>query len=324
MALSNHQGGLSRRALVQRLGLAAGAWSLGACKTKSKGRERLQLNWLPEPEFGGFYEAQRQGRLSGVELLPGSPGVPTASLLASHKIEYGVVAADELVRMVAQSAPLVAIFACCQNSPRAMAVHQDSPYRSLQELWTSKATIGVEPGQGYVRWLDHRFGGKDLTRVPRPASLTRFMQDKDFAQGVYLFAEGAQLGAKARMLPVSASGYNPYEVVLATTHDHLRAHPDRVQVLVRDLQFGWSAYLDDPAPSNRIMAQLNPAMSVAQMDVAAKKLDPLVRGAGRPLGHMDAQRWQTLIEQMVATQGLGTAPRAQDCFATLAGQPASL
>lgn len=320
MPLRDTQGGLSRRALTQWMGLAVGALSLQACKKKPAGRDRLQLNWLPEPEFGGFYEAKRQGRLSGIELLPGSPGLPTASLLASRKIEYGVVAGDELVRMVAQSAPIVAIFACCQNSPRALAVHQDSPYRSLQELWTSRATVGIEPGQGYVRWLDHRFGGADLKRVPRPASLTTFMQDKNFAQAVYLFAEGAQLaakGAKARMLPVSESGYNPYEVVVATTHEHLRAHPERVQALVRDLQWGWGAYLDDPAPSNRIMAQQNPAMSSAEMDAAARELEPLVRVLGRPLGQMELERWQILIEQMVATQGLDPAPRAQDCLAAL-------
>lgn len=317
MPVRDTQNGVTRRAFAQGLGGAVGAMALGACKSKTKQRARLQLNWLPEPEFGGFYEAKRQGLLAQVELLPGSPGLPTASLLASHKIEYGVLSADELVRMVAQSAPIVALFACCQNSPRALAVHQASPYPSLQALWESEATVGVEPGQGYVRWLDHRFGGQKLTRVPRPASLATFLQDQNFAQGVYLFAEGAQLqtqGAKVRMLPVSDSGYNPYEVVVATTHQHLKANPDQVRQLRSELEQGWNAYLDDPVSSNRIMSTQNPAMSTVEMDAAAKLLAPLVRVPGRGVGHMDQARWQTLIDQMVRTQGLNQAPRAQDCF----------
>lgn len=307
---------LTRRAFG-RAGVGMGVVAAG-CRSKSSKGERLQLNWLPEPEFGGFYEAKRLGRLAGIELLPGSPGLPTASLLANHKIEYAVLSADELVRMVAQSAPIVALFACCQDSPRALAVHQDSPYQSLQELWQSQATVGMEPGQGYIRWLDHRFGGTKLKRVPRPASLATFMQDKTFAQGVYLFAEGAQLevqGAKARLLPVSHSGYNPYEVVVATTVKHLNAHPKRVRGLIEDLEFGWGSYLDDPSLSNRIMAQQNPAMSSAEMDIAAKLLAPLVRVPGRALGEMRVERWQTLIDQMVLTQGLSSAPAAKDCFA---------
>lgn len=310
--------GPSRRAFTKGLGCAAGSFALGACKSKALRTPKLQLNWLPEPEFGGFYEAKRQGRLAGVELLPGSPGLPTASLLASEKIEYGVLSADELVRMVAQSAPIVAIFACCQKSPRAMAVHASSPYLGLQDLWQSEATVGVEPGQGYVRWLDHRFGGKKLTRVPRPASLATFMQDKNFAQGVYLFAEGAQLqlqGAKVRMLPVSDSGYNPYEVVVATTHKQLRTQPGKIRQLVADLAVGWGAYLRDPGPSNRIMAQQNPAMSLAEMNAASALLAPLVQVSRGPLGQMQVGRWQTLIDQMVRTQGLTGAPEAQDCFA---------
>lgn len=317
MPLRNPYLGLGRRTLARGLGAWLGATALGACKRQSSQRARLQLNWLPEPEFGGFYEAKRQGRLAKVELLAGSPGLPTASLLASHKIEYGVLSADELVRMVAQSAPIVAIFACCQRSPRALVVHQDSPYQSLQALWQSEATVGIEPGQGYVRWLDHRFGGQKLKRVPRPASLATFMQDPSMAQGVYLFAEGAQLqtqGASVRMLPVADSGYNPYEVVVATTREHLKAHPQEVRRLVQELEFGWGAYLDEPGPSNEIMAKLNPAMSKAQMDAAAKLLTPLVRLPGQRLGRMQAQRWQTLIDQMVATQGLASAPAGQDCF----------
>lgn len=317
MPLCKAQAGLTRRALVQGLGAGLGALGLGACKSKAKPRARLQLNWLPEPEFGGFYEAKRQGGLAGVELLPGSPGVPTASLLASRKIEYGVLSADELVRMVAQSAPLVAIFACCQNSPRAMVVHEDSPYQSLEALWQSEATVGIEPGQGYVRWLDHRFGGHKLKRVPRPASLSTFLHDRSLSQGVYLFAEGASLqkqGARVRMLPVSDSGYNPYEVVVATTREHLAANPEQVRRLVQELASGWGSYLDKPRPSNEMMAKLNPAMSVEEMDIAATLLSPLVRVSGQRLGGMKAERWQTLIDQMVATQGLATPPRAQDCF----------
>lgn len=277
----------------------------------------MQLNWLPEPEFGGFFEAKRMGGLKDVELLPGSPGVPTASLIASGKVDYGVVSADEIVRLVAQSAPIVAVFASFNTSPRGVVVHADSPYQSLEELWKSESTVGMEPGQGYVRWLDKKYGGTMLHRVPRPASLATFMQDKTFAQGIYVFAEGAELarrGVKTRIFEVAQSGYNPYEVVLATQPERIQRDPAQVGRIVADLRAGWEAYLKSPAPANAMMAKKNPAMPLEAMQSSTQLLTPLVRNPGQPLGSMQRQRWETLIEQMRSIGALKNPVDPSRCF----------
>ena len=53
----------------------------------SNQRIRLALNWYPEPEFGGFYEAVRAGHYASagfdVEIIPGGPGAPSLELLAT-------------------------------------------------------------------------------------------------------------------------------------------------------------------------------------------------------------------------------------------------
>lgn len=291
-----------------------------ACKKKGERSLRLQLNWLPEPEFGGFYEAQRLGRLKGVELLPGSPGVPTAQLVASGRVDYAVVSGDEVVRLVAQGADLVAIFASFQRSPRGMVVHQSSPYQSLESLWKSDATVGIEPGQGYVRWLDHQYHGAKLKRVPRPASLATFIEDRSFAQGIYVFAEGAQLVQRkipVRIFNVADSGYNPYEVVVVTQRVRLKEKRGEVQQLLKDLAVGWGSYLKKSEPANRIMAKLNPTMSVDTMEHAAQLLSSYVQGE-RGLGEMQSKRWQTLIDQMRLTQALLAPVKAEACFAPAA------
>lgn len=309
---------ISRRSLL--IAGAASAAGLGGCKKKSPGALRLQLNWLPEPEFGGFYEAKRLGLLEGVELMPGSPGVPTAQLIASGRVDYGVVCADEVVRLVAQSAPIVAIFASFQISPRGIVVHQSSPFTDLQSLWGSDSTVGIEPGQGYVRWLDHRYSGAKLTRVPRPASLATFIGDKKFAQGIYIFAEGAQLkaqGIPSRIFKVSDSGYNPYEVVLATQPKRLKERPQEVRRIVTQLAKGWGSYLDDPGPANQIMAKQNLSMDLSTMQHSAQLLQELVRVPGTALGSMQASRWEQLIDQMKRTQGLSGSAAAADCFSSL-------
>jgi NitT/TauT family transport system substrate-binding protein len=46
---------------------------------------RLALNWVPEPEFGGFYAAALSGHYTkaglSVEIIPGGPGAPVLEAL---------------------------------------------------------------------------------------------------------------------------------------------------------------------------------------------------------------------------------------------------
>lgn len=315
----SHAGRWSRRSLLG--GSPALALSVATLGCRSKGGQTpfaIQLNWVPEPEFGGFYEAQRLGLLEGIELRAGSPGLPTAQLVASGKVDMGIVTADELLRLRSQSADLVGVYASFLKSPRGLVVHQGSPFQSLSELWQSSSTVGIEPGQAYVAWLDQRYGGRRLKRVPRPASLASFMEDPNFAQGIYVFAEGAELARRkvpVRIFPVAGSGYNPYEVLLATRASTLKSSAKRMAKIIEALREGWSSYLRDPAPSNARMAKLNPAMSAQTMMQAAVLLKDYVQAKpGDALGAMTLARWEELAGQM---QGLGLLDKKVDakaCF----------
>jgi NitT/TauT family transport system permease protein len=118
---------------------------------------RIQLNWFPEPEFGGFYAAEHLGffRDEGldVQLIPGGPGVATPQLAATGRVEFAVVGADQVVTTRAQGAPLVSVYAAYQTSPRGIMVHSNGPFRSLEALWKSESTVAVEAGLPFVKWF---------------------------------------------------------------------------------------------------------------------------------------------------------------------------
>ena len=53
----------------------------------------LQLNWKPEPQFGGFYAAQVNGAyekagLTNVTVQPGGVGTPTVQMIGAGQVEY--------------------------------------------------------------------------------------------------------------------------------------------------------------------------------------------------------------------------------------------
>src|SRR5882672_692585 len=84
----------------------------------------LALNWVPEPEFGGFYAAREIGayRRQGfdVDIRGGGAGVPVIQMVATGRVDFGTVGADEIVTARARGADIVGIFATFQTSPQGV------------------------------------------------------------------------------------------------------------------------------------------------------------------------------------------------------------
>ncbi len=290
----------------------------GAVAVPALAKVKLQLNWVAEPEFGGFYAAQQNGlfRAEGldVELAQGSPGVPAPQLAASGKVEFAIVAGAQIVELAEQGGDLVALYAVHQSNPMGVMVHESSPFRSLDELWQSDATVSIEQGLAEFAWLAKRHPGNKLRFVPYTSNLAGFAADAKLAQQCFLTSEPVSLelqGVKTRVLLFGESGFDPYSVVVATKRSYYEANRATCAALVRACAAGWRAYLDDPKPFDRTMAGLNAAMSVAAMDLGADKQRALVATAETQrigLGGMTVERWRATVEQLVELGRIKSRP----------------
>jgi NitT/TauT family transport system substrate-binding protein len=281
---------------------------------------RLQLDWVPEPEFGGIYAALERGwfreeRLE-VEVVKGSAGVATPQLVASGQADLGVMAAEQLLAARARGGPLVAVFATFQTNPLALMVHASHPARTLEEVWRGPGPVAVEPGQSFVRFLSGRYGTTPRL-VPYQGTLATFQADPGLAQQCFLSAEPVQMelsGVAVRVFTVAESGFDPYNGVVATSERVLEGRGDAVRRFVRALRRGWEAYLANPAAFNPAIARLNPAMPLEAMNLAAVRLRPLVEGGTARrlgLGAMEARRWEDLAAQLVDLGVLSRAPEGR-------------
>jgi NitT/TauT family transport system substrate-binding protein len=276
-------------------------------------RVRLQLNWVPEPEFGGIYAAELNGyfREEGleVEIVKGGPGVAAPQLAAAGKVEFAVVGGEQILTLREQGGDLVGLFAIFQEDPMAVMVHAESPHATLADLWRSNATLACESNLSWVRMLERRLGKGGVRIVPHTGSLAEFAADKGRAQQCFVFAEPVALelqGIPTRVFLASESGFLAYNVVVATAEAYAAAHPETCDRLVRALQRGWRSYLDDPSVTNAHMASLNTAMSREAMDLGAKRQASLVMGTDTEalgLGAMTVERWAAMRD---ALRELGT------------------
>ena len=293
--------------------------NMSAGETGGLRKISVQLNWFPEPQFGGLYAALENGhfRAAGldVELIKGGADVPAGQLVASGNTEVAVVSAAQLATLRARGGRATAVFASFQKAPRSVIVREDSDLKTLKSVWEAKGRIMADSGLPWVRWLTRKYGPTGLSFVPYGGSLAPFISKDVTAMQAFATAEPVQLEADkvpTRVFLVADTGYDPYDVVLAVHDDLLTSEPVTVEAFTRALAAGWKDYLANPAATNGVIKRLNPDFSARTLELAAAKLPAFVQSedtASHRLGWMTAERWNTLLDQLVTIGELDSSER---------------
>jgi len=280
----------------------------------------LQLNWTPEPEFGGFYAAvhdrlyEREGL--DVSIKAGGAGTQTWKMVATGAVPFAIADGSEVLRGRLKDADLVALFAVYQTSPQALMVHRASSVASLGEIFTSGKIkkVAMESGLAYVKFLEKKYGFGKVEVVQYGGNLSLFLADPTMAQQCFAFSE--PLSAKEKGVDVSVfstaeAGFNPYLAVVITSGKYLAEHRAVVERFVRATRAGWKAYLDDAKPTNEYLKTQQATMTVEAMNQAADLQKPYVIGDDKAkyLGYMSEERWRLIADQL---KELGEIERAPD------------
>jgi len=291
------------------------ALQLAGCHTHSPAPQsgltpvRLQLDWYPQPEQGGFFAAQLLGFYKDegldVTILPLPQYGSVAQLVSSGKADFGLGSSDQVLEWNSNGLPLVAISATMQHDPQAIMVHKDSPIHTFSDL--EGHTIAAQTGATWLKFVTSRYNLHQVRQIPSTLSVANFLADPQYVQQIFITSEpffAKQAGAEVRTLLISSSGYDPYRVSF-TSRDFAAQHSEIVTKFVRASIHGWQAYLEDPAATNALLLRLNPALNPAQETYTAQALreggfiagsDP----ATSLTGHMTVARWQASYDQLKA------------------------
>jgi NitT/TauT family transport system substrate-binding protein len=281
------------------------------CKSKTQSSGLfpvvLQTDWYPQPEMGGFYQAQMQGLYKAqgldVTIAPGGPFVVAEQQVATGVAQFAMGSSDKVLVSVSQGLPLVAVAATMQQDPQAIMVHAQSPVHSFADL--EGHAVAAKPGSIWYQYVIKKFDLHNVREIPATYSVANFLTDKDYIQQCFVTSEpffAQKAGADVRTLLVSATGYQPYRVIF-TSRQFLAEHPEVVAKFVTASMQGWKDYLENPAMVDGELARLNPAMSIEQMrfSIDTLKRDHFVEGDGTGdshLGHFTQERWNTIYGQL--------------------------
>lgn len=288
---------------------------------------RFQTDWFPEPEHGGYYQAQARGFYAAegldVEILPGGPNSGYLTAVATGRCDLGMGNGDDVITAIARGVPVRIVAAEMQHDAQGILFHEEHPVRSVRDL--DGKVIMAGPGSVWVQLVQQRYGVKFNLR-PLAGDLARFMNDPTFLQQCFVTNEpffARQRGAKAGAVLIArlCPEYDPYRVMFAG-RDFLAKHPDVVRRFVRASIRGWVDYLTgDPAPADALLQKLRPDLppEFLAYSIRAMNDNRLVLGdpaRGERMGLLTPARLQREIDLLHAV-GVLDRPITVDDAATL-------
>lgn len=271
------------------------------------------LNWVPQPEHGGFFQAVADGSYAAcgleVTLVPGGPQVNNRALMLAGKVDFYMGTTLGALLAAEEGVPVVTVAAMFQKDPQVFLTHPGrvASFEELKDLTLFVADLSYAT---VYQWMIARHGFKAENRKPYTYNPAPFVADPDSGQQGYATAEPLIVERAAGWKPdvwlLADAGYDPYSTTVETMADTVRDRPEVVQCFVDGSIRGWYAYLwGDNAAANEAIKAANPeitdeliAFSIAQM----KELGVVDSGDSleRGIGVITAERIGTFYDEMVA------------------------
>jgi NitT/TauT family transport system substrate-binding protein len=329
-----------RKPLAPFLGIVA-ALTFAACgkNTSSDSADALtpitvQLDWVAEPEHGGFYQALARGffRDEGLDvtLIPGGPNAFATQKVAGGQAQFAQADSTNTLLAIAQGLPVTNFAAVFQQDPSVLMLHADNPVSRFEDL--AGRSIMARPEWAFLPYLKKKYG-IEFGLIPQNFSLAGFVADKNFIQQAFYIAEPFHVAreskgaVKTKYLYPWDAGFDAYVVVIAN-QPWLAKNPDAARAFYRAYVRGWRDYLEgDPAPAHALMKKANSAATDDFLTFSRQMIidEKLVIGRDATdtslIGVLRPERFQIQINQLRDLGILKKDLTVADVLAT--GQPAA-
>ncbi len=288
----------------------------GSAAPASSGRFKLtlQLDWIAEPEHGGFYQAQARGFYQeaglDVTIIPGGPGAAVKEKIATGQADVAQADSTSTLTQQAEGLPLLQVGAVFQEDPSGLLVNADSAVRRFEDLQGKTIIARVE--WPFLKFLQQKYSLK-FNVVPPNFSIASFLTGQETIQQGYSIAEPYHIvkagGKEPRFLSTWDAGFRAY-AVLITSRKFARDHPAELRAFLAASARGWRDYLEgDPAPAHAALKAANKDNTDDFMAASRRLIieNRLVTGRdadGGPgqIGRISRERFQTQIGQLEALE----------------------
>lgn len=274
------------------------------------------MGWLPQADFGGFYEAKADGTYAkaglDVDLVPGSFQNGAIMMLATGSYDFVRISNSGVaLAMATAHLPYVVIAAIYQKEPTVIIAHDgpDAPH-SLADLRGHPIMISPEATDNYWAFLKQRYGYTDSQIRRYTGNSSVFVSDPTVSQQGYVTNDAPRMraeGLRIRDFLLADEGYSAYGTLIVARRSLVERQPALVESFLSASLAGWCRYLHgDRTAGDALILAGNPDYTQRDADdaVAAIRRLGLVEGgdaATGGIGSMSRDRWTSYLSQMKDT-----------------------
>ncbi len=267
----------------------------------------LQLKWMHQFQFAGYYAAIEQGyyRDAGLDVIlkEARPDMDFTEEVVSGRADYGIEMPGLLLERQ-KGKPVVVLAAIFQHSPEALFVLKDSGITAIHDLIGKPVMLspfgavesramffneGIEVDNLNV--IDHSWDLKDLISG-KVAAMEGYLTDRPFLL--------KRLNIPFFSIRPLAYGVDFYGDCLFTTEKEVRKHPERVQAFLDASLKGWEYAMAHPEElADLILEKYSRRLSREALLFEAESMSELLLPRLIDIGHMNPGRWKHIADTFV-------------------------
>ncbi|WP_051261288.1 ABC transporter substrate-binding protein [Desulfovibrio inopinatus] len=299
------------------LGIAAlflGGWIVVAPLQANAGQNEeldrftLQLKWLHQFQFAGYYAAKEHGYYQdvGIDLVikEGGPGIDPIEEVTSGRADFGVAGPELLLRYL-EGSPVVVLAAIFQHSPSALISLSES-YLSTPHDLVGKKLMLSQSGEADIWAMLSNEGitAKDFRLITTTWDVTELIDHHVDAMASYSTNTPYLLekqGVSYSLMRPSSYGVDFYGDCLFTSKVQAQDETEMTKRFLEASLKGWEyAFAHEQEVIDLLLDVYRSSKSREHLVFEAKALRELVMPNLIQLGHINAGRWQYMANTYAA------------------------
>lgn len=269
----------------------------------------LQLAWLHQFQFAGYYAAVEQGfyREAGfdVTIVEGTSKKRPIEEVVSGRANYGVARSELLLRRM-HGEPVVALAAIIQHSAITMLAKKESGISSPQDMIGKRVMLlpGDDAAEYLAMFANEGVSLDKVKIIPSTYNIEDLIDGKTDVFNAYITNEPyylEQKGIPASIILPITYGIDFYGDCLFTSEQEINKRPDQVKAFRAASLRGWEYAMAHSEELIKVIVNTySDKKSRDHLRFEARAMRKLMLPDLVEMGHMNPGRWQHMADTYVA------------------------
>ena len=293
---------------------------------------RIQLKWLPQAQFMGYYVAAAKGYYAdenlAVDIIPGGGDITETAAVYSGQVDVGVTWVSNLIVARANGLDLINVAQVYQRSGLVLVTKKESGIVRGADIKAGTSVGNWMGGNEYeIKALLSKLGMPGKSLVQQGFDMNDFDNGNITAASAMTYNElglvvnpyeGALgYGSGVNIIDMNDEGVAMLEDCMFVKESWAKANPDKLARFIRASLKGWKYACENPKEAAQIVFQAGSSVSQPHQEYMAAEVAKLVTVDTKGnavsldnLGGFDEAAFQTTLAETQAYAGLSDSSAA--------------